>query len=146
MELSAGNIRQGGFWRIWDEARLFRSMRNPALLKGRCGSCEFKAICGGCRAKALVAGDLMGEDPSCSWTPLGGPEIAVQDSGDLPTTTAGEWTPEALERLSKVPVFLRKLVRRKLEERAREEKVPITLELMARHRAERERELGLKFN
>lgn len=145
MELSAGNIRNGGFWKLWDEARLFKSMRNPDLLKGRCGGCEFKAICGGCRAKALVQGDLMGEDPSCEWVPQGGP--AIQVASALPTAGgAVDWTPEALERLARVPLFLRKVVRKKLEERARNEGVPVTAELMARHRAEREKDLGLKFN
>lgn len=147
MELSAGNIRQGGFWRIWDTSRLFQSMRNPALLHGRCGSCEFKSLCGGCRAKALVAGDLMGEDPSCSWIPQGGPEIAVSSEMPDPGVPGNrvDWTPEALDRLDKVPLFLRKVVRRKLEERARREGAPITVEMMARHRKEREAELGLKF-
>jgi hypothetical protein len=44
-----------------------------------------------------------------------------------------------------MPVFLRPMVKGKLEERARNEGVPVTPELMARHRQERERELGLKF-
>lgn len=145
MELSAGNIRTGGFWKLWDEARLFQSMRKPELLKGRCGSCEFKAICGGCRAKALVQGDLLGEDPSCEYVPQGGPVIQAGSS----LSAAGgavEWTPEALDRLAKVPLFLRRVVKKKLEERARLEGVPVTAELMARHRAEREKDLGLKFN
>ncbi len=172
MEIKAGNIRDGGFWKIWDEARLLKSMRNPSLLKGRCGSCEFKALCGGCRAKALAAGDLMGEDPSCEWQPQGGPEIRVArplpepalsaacEPGDtaprsaepLPDAQAAvgpearvSWTPEALERLSKVPLFLRHVIRGKLEARARAEGGAVTAELMARHRREREQELGLKF-
>lgn len=145
MELSAGNIRKQGFWKIWDDARLLNSMRNPALLTGRCGSCEFKAICGGCRAKALVAGDLMGEDPSCSWIPQGNAPVTIAEP--VPAAAGGvDWTPEALERLDKVPLFLRKVVRRKLEERARAENTPVTADLMARHRREREIELGLKFN
>jgi radical SAM protein with 4Fe4S-binding SPASM domain len=142
MELSAGNIRQEGFWKVWDSSRLFQSMRDPSLLEGRCGSCEFKLICGGCRARSLAQGNLMAEDPSCEYRPAGG---AVLQPGNESAPMTVDWTPEAMDRLKKMPVFLRAMVKRKLEERARAEGVPVTPELMARHRLERERELGLKF-
>jgi radical SAM protein with 4Fe4S-binding SPASM domain len=142
MELSAGNVRREGFWKIWDDARLFRSMRDPSLLEGRCGSCEFKLLCGGCRARSLALGNLMAEDPSCVYKPAGG---AVLQPGDADPAMTVDWTPEAMERLKRMPVFLRAMVKRKLEERARAEGVPVTPGLMERHRRERERELGLKF-
>jgi AdoMet-dependent heme synthase len=142
MELSGGNVRKEGFWGVWDKSRLFQSMRNPSLLEGRCGSCEYKLICGGCRARALVEGNLMAEDPSCEYEPVGGEILQVAADN---TALTVDWTPEALERLKKMPVFLRPMVKGKLEERARNEGVPVTPELMARHRQERERELGLKF-
>ncbi|MDB5104869.1 MAG: putative Radical superfamily protein Coenzyme synthesis protein [Fibrobacteres bacterium] len=142
MELSAGNIRTEGFWGVWDQSRLFQSMRDPSLLEGRCGSCEFKLLCGGCRARALVEGNLMAEDPSCEYVPAGGEVLKVAEENAALTVA---WTPEALDRLKKMPVFLRPMVKRKLEERARAEGVAVTPELMARHRLERERELGLKF-
>ena len=142
MEVSAGNIRKDGFWNVWDGSKLFRSMRNPDLLEGRCGSCEFKLICGGCRARALVQDNLMAEDPSCEYVPAGG-EVLKVAAGNTALTV--DWKPQALERLQKMPVFLRPMVKKKLEERARAEGVPVTPELMARHREERERELGLKF-
>lgn len=142
MEVSAGNIRKDGFWNVWDESKLFQSMRNPDLLEGRCGSCEFKLICGGCRARALVRDNLMAEDPSCEYVPAGG-EVLKPAAGNAALTV--DWTPQALERLKKMPIFLRQMVKKKLEERARAEGVPVTPELMARHREERERELGLKF-
>ncbi len=150
MELSGGNIRERGFWNIWEQAPLFHSLRNPGLLQGRCGGCEYRDICGGCRARALVSGNLMGEDPSCDWIPAGGPVIPSAVEDDFPLRTASgndevEWTPEALERLRHIPIFLRKMVRRKLEERARGEDGRVTPELMARHRQERERDLGIKF-
>ena len=56
-----------------------------------------------------------------------------------------DWTPEALDRLSKVPTFLRKMVKRNLEARARAEGIPVSADLMMRYRQDRERELGLKF-
>lgn len=143
IELSAGNVGNGGFWNIWDKSRLFTSLRDPQLLEGRCGGCEYKLLCGGCRARALVdAGNLMGEDPSCVYEPKGAAVIApVYAAADATV----DWTPEARERLGKVPLFLRSVVRKKLEARARVEGGPVTAEMMARHRAERERELGMKF-
>lgn len=145
IELSAGNLAAGGFWKIWDESRLFASLRDPSLLGGRCGGCEYKLLCGGCRARALVdAGDLMGEDPSCAYRPAGDAVLSAAPAPDPGAPV--EWTAEAKARLAKVPLFLRPVVKKKLEARARAEGVPVTAELMARHRAERERELGLKFN
>lgn len=148
IELSAGNVRDNGFWKVWDDARLLKSMRDVSLLEGRCGSCEYRDLCGGCRAKALVAGNLMGEDPSCDHVPRGGPRIAVAAPAPDPRIASGpvEWTPEAMDRLAKVPLFLRTMVRKRLEERARAEGTAVTAELMIRHRQERERELGMKFN
>ncbi len=144
IELSAGNLSQGGFWSVWDDSRLFNSLRNPDLLGGRCGGCEYKLLCGGCRARALVdAGDLMGEDPSCGYQPAGNAVISA--TAPIDPEAPVDWTPEAKARLAKVPVFLRPVIKKKLEARARAEGIPVTAELMARHRAERERDLGLKF-
>jgi radical SAM protein with 4Fe4S-binding SPASM domain len=145
IELSGGNVAEGGFWKVWDDSRLFHSLRDPSLLGGRCGSCEYKQICGGCRARALVdAGDLMGEDPSCAYQPAGGAAIPARLAPDPDAPV--DWTPEARARLSRIPLFLRPVVKKKLEARARTEGGTVTVELMARHRAERERDLGLKFN
>lgn len=143
IELSAGNIRQSGFWPVWEGSRLFQSLRDPAKLEGRCGNCEYKLICGGCRARALVdAGNLMGEDPSCEYQPHNGAVILPASESD---SGSAEWTPEALARLANLPIFLRPVIKKKLEARAKAEGVPITVELMRKHKEERERELGLKF-
>ncbi len=144
MELSAGNIRSDGFWKLWDESRLFQSMRNPNLLEGRCGGCEYKLLCGGCRARSLAAGNLMGEDDNCNHVPKPGGKLIV--AAKPPVDGNVEWTPEAKARLAKLPLFLRPVVRKKLEERARTEGVPVTAELMQKHRLQREQELGMKFN
>ena len=144
IELSAGNVRQKPFWDIWDEAVLFESLRTPDLLQGRCARCEYKLLCGGCRARSLAqAGNLMGEDPNCSYVPQGGETIPIQIAG---IDDEVEWTPEARERLARIPVFLRPRIKKKLEERARAEGTVVTPDLMQRHREERELELGIKFN
>jgi sulfatase maturation enzyme AslB (radical SAM superfamily) len=34
------------------QLRIFKALRNPDTLKGKCGACEYKVLCGGCRARA----------------------------------------------------------------------------------------------
>ena len=84
----------------------------------------------------------MAEDPSCEYVPAGGKSIQI---GMSLSPKNVQWTPEALQRLAKMPIFLRSMVKKKLEERASLEGVSVTPELMTRHRLEREQELGLKF-
>ncbi|MBZ0156293.1 MAG: radical SAM protein [Alphaproteobacteria bacterium] len=68
---AAGNIRQQSFKDIWENAELFREMRDFKGYKGRCGSCEYVNVCGGCRARAYaVHGDYLSEEPFCRYVPL----------------------------------------------------------------------------
>ncbi|HEY3368354.1 MAG TPA: radical SAM protein [Symbiobacteriaceae bacterium] len=69
---SAGNIRATSLTTLYRESDLFRMLRDPSQLKGRCGACEFKALCGGSRARAYaVSGDWLAEDPACAYVPKG---------------------------------------------------------------------------
>ncbi len=146
MTLSAGNIRQKSFWEIWDNATLFNSLRNPDFLLGRCGKCEYKLLCGGCRARSLVqSGNVMEEDPNCLYKPYDGEVIPIMNDPITPSNKNIIWTDEAKERLNKIPIFLRGRIRKKLEERAKTEGIPVTKELMQKHRSEREKELGIKL-
>jgi radical SAM protein len=70
LPLGAGNIRQRPLADIYRNAPLFRQLRNPDLLKGKCGACEFRHICGGSRARAYaVTGDYLRSDPYCLYRP-----------------------------------------------------------------------------
>lgn len=70
LELSAGNVKQTPFSRIWRDSELFKRLRNPDLYGGKCGICEYRRVCGGCRARAYEAsGDEMGEEPLCLYEP-----------------------------------------------------------------------------
>ncbi len=65
-----GNVRDMPFSKIWTESTdpLLQGLRNRLpLLKGRCGSCKFKAVCGGgFRVRALQTyGDPWADDPGC---------------------------------------------------------------------------------
>ena len=73
LELSAGNIKEQPFSQIWRESELFNRLRNPDLLEGKCGQCEYRRVCGGCRARAYETyGNEMAEEPLCLYQPPGG--------------------------------------------------------------------------
>jgi len=70
MPVSAGNVRDIVLPDIYREAPLFRDLRNPAKLEGRCGACEFNKICGGSRSRAYaVSGNPLAEEPFCAYEP-----------------------------------------------------------------------------
>lgn len=71
LPLSAGNVREDGAVRLYRDSPLFRKLRDPGALRGRCGRCEYRAVCGGSRARAYaVTGDHLGSDPSCPYEPV----------------------------------------------------------------------------
>jgi radical SAM protein len=70
LPLAAGNVRRQSVVNIYRYAPLFRNLRDPERLKGRCGRCEFRHVCGGSRARAYaVTGDYLAPDPSCVHEP-----------------------------------------------------------------------------
>lgn len=70
LPLSAGNVRQAPLPQLYRESELFTSLRDPARLHGRCGSCEFTSVCGGSRSRAFaVAGDVFADEPWCDYQP-----------------------------------------------------------------------------
>ena len=70
LPLRAGNVRADDLVQIYREHPLFRALRNPAALRGRCGVCEYRDRCGGSRARAYAGtGDPLAEDPGCAWQP-----------------------------------------------------------------------------
>ncbi len=72
LELAAGQIKEQPFSRIWRESELFARLRDPDLLGGKCGKCEYRKVCGGCRARAYeVSGDELAEEPLCLYQPAG---------------------------------------------------------------------------
>ncbi len=70
LPLSAGNVRSQGLAGLYRNSNLFRDLRDPSKLKGKCGVCDFRSVCGGSRARAwAVNGDYLAEDPSCVYSP-----------------------------------------------------------------------------
>lgn len=136
MPLSAGNIRETSFVDLWENSEVFNSFRYPHL-KGKCGDCEYSEICGGCRARPYVDhGDWMDEDEWCLYTPKGGEKIKV--AFNVPEASSVEWETAAEERLSRIPYFLRAMVKKGVERHAAEQGIPVvTIELMEELRKRR---------
>jgi len=71
LPVEAGSIRSQPFREIWEGSPLFAELRDPELLGGKCGLCEFKKVCGGCRARAYgTTLEYLGEEPFCTYEPL----------------------------------------------------------------------------
>jgi radical SAM protein with 4Fe4S-binding SPASM domain len=70
LPVEAGNIRRQPFRAIWEGSPLFAELRDPDLLGGKCGLCEFKRVCGGCRARAYgMTAAYLAEEPFCTYEP-----------------------------------------------------------------------------
>lgn len=70
LPVKAGNIRQTPLAEIYRHSPVFTGLRNPNLLKGKCGICEYRHVCGGSRARAYaLTSDFLESDPSCSYEP-----------------------------------------------------------------------------
>jgi radical SAM protein with 4Fe4S-binding SPASM domain len=69
--VSAGNVRKQSFSSIWKDAPIFEELRDPDLLLGKCGACEYRIVCGGCRARAFgQTGIYLYEEPFCNYLPV----------------------------------------------------------------------------
>ncbi len=72
LPVPAGNVREVDVVATYREHPLFRDLRDPARLKGRCGACQYKVVCGGQRGRAYaLTGDYLASDPACSYVPTG---------------------------------------------------------------------------
>ena len=70
LPVRCGSVRDEGLAQVYRHHPLFRSLRDPDELRGKCGVCEFKRVCGGSRARAYAElGDPLEEDPACSYMP-----------------------------------------------------------------------------
>ncbi len=70
LPVKAGNIRETPFNEIWDASEVFINLREPELLEGKCGICEYKMVCEGCRARAFAeTGNYLAEEPYCVYLP-----------------------------------------------------------------------------
>jgi AdoMet-dependent heme synthase len=72
LPIRAGNVREDDVVDVYRDHELFRALRDPARLSGKCGACEFGDVCGGQRGRAYaVTGDPLASDPACAYEPPG---------------------------------------------------------------------------
>jgi radical SAM protein len=70
LPLSAGNVRETSLIRLYQDHPIFRALRDPERLKGRCGICPYRELCGGSRARAYaLRRDYLAEDSLCFFDP-----------------------------------------------------------------------------
>jgi len=70
LPLVCGNVKEEHLLDIYRQAPVFRDLRNPDLLQGKCGFCEYRNVCGGSRARAYaVTGDYLAQEPTCPYQP-----------------------------------------------------------------------------
>lgn len=103
LPLPAGNVRRDDLVAVYRDHPVFRGLRDPARLGGRCGRCEYRTICAGSRARAWAAThDPLAEDPGCAWQPAevpgGGarPPVAIAGGSDATGGVTEEQIREAL--------------------------------------------------
>ncbi|MFB6160725.1 MAG: TIGR04053 family radical SAM/SPASM domain-containing protein [Haloferacaceae archaeon] len=69
---AAGNVREEGVVDAYRNSELFRSLRDPDALEGKCGACAYRNVCGGSRSRAYAyTGDPLASDPLCPHVPDG---------------------------------------------------------------------------
>jgi len=70
LPIKTGKLPEDHLISIYRTNSLFNSLRDPSMLRGRCGRCEYRSVCGGSRSRAFAEfGDPLQEDPACSYIP-----------------------------------------------------------------------------
>jgi radical SAM protein with 4Fe4S-binding SPASM domain len=61
-----GNVKKDRLADIWINSQVLKDLRDRALLKGECKTCDHAVTCSGCRGRAYeVTGDYLATDPGC---------------------------------------------------------------------------------
>ena len=70
LPVCAGNVRRHDIVDVYRHHPMFKALRDPRLLKGKCAVCEYLPVCGGSRARAYaVTGDYLEAEPYCVHVP-----------------------------------------------------------------------------
>jgi radical SAM protein with 4Fe4S-binding SPASM domain len=70
LPIPTGNVRSADVVETYRHHPLFKALRDPALIKGKCGVCEYRDVCGGQRGRAYgLTGDYLETDPACAYKP-----------------------------------------------------------------------------
>ncbi|MEX1157346.1 MAG: TIGR04053 family radical SAM/SPASM domain-containing protein, partial [Thermomicrobiales bacterium] len=70
LPVQTGNVREDSLVDLYRNHPVFRDLRDPDMLKGKCGVCAFRKVCGGSRSRAYAhSGDYLESDPACLYDP-----------------------------------------------------------------------------
>jgi len=70
LPVQAGDLRKESVADVWNNSQVFKTLRDPSKLEGKCGICEYQNVCSGCRARAYYEkGNYMAEEPYCIYQP-----------------------------------------------------------------------------
>lgn len=70
LPLHCGTYPNDHVVRVYQQSPIFRELRDPDQLEGKCRRCEFRKVCGGSRARAFAAsGNPLAEEPDCAYGP-----------------------------------------------------------------------------
>lgn len=75
LPIECGRFPRDSVVTVYQRRGVFRDLRDPDRLKGKCGRCEYRHVCGGSRARAYqLSGDYLAEEPDCVYQPRAHPE------------------------------------------------------------------------
>ena len=78
LPIACGQFPLDSVVRVYQESALFRALRTPDRISGKCGVCEYREVCGGSRARAHgLTGDPLASDPDCAYVPVRWKQEAV---------------------------------------------------------------------
>ncbi len=70
LPVAGGNIRTSSLLDIYQNSKVFKDLRDPTKLTGKCNQCDYLDICGGSRSRSFgISGNYEGDDPTCSYIP-----------------------------------------------------------------------------
>ncbi len=70
MPIDCGRFPRQSVVEIYQTSPVLQQLREPDLLQGKCGACDFRSICGGSRARAYaVTGNPLAAEPDCLFQP-----------------------------------------------------------------------------
>jgi len=66
LQVNLGNAKEQSLRKVWQESPVLAQLRSRTLLKGACGTCNYRDACAGCRGRAYEeTGDMLAADPGC---------------------------------------------------------------------------------
>lgn len=70
LPIDCGTVRETPLATIYREHPVFRELRDPDLLVGKCGRCDYRRLCGGSRSRSYgLLGSHLASDPTCVYLP-----------------------------------------------------------------------------